>query len=79
MEHDHYIELHRIYVGVRTNCNIFLKKDWEIESISRFPQGSVTVYGMNLLSKGVNVTFPQFEGQLKIYLLSAPNQNLKSR
>eukprot|EP00105_Crassostrea_gigas_P019717 XP_011438298.1 PREDICTED: heparanase [Crassostrea gigas] len=48
-------------------------------SAEGFPQGSVTVYGMNLLSKGVNVTFPQFEGQLKIYLLSAPNQNLKSR
>lgn len=48
-------------------------------SAEGFPPGSVTVYGMNLLSKGINVTFPQFEGQLKIYLLTAPNQNLKSR
>lgn len=48
-------------------------------SADGFPPGSVTVYGMNLLSKGINVTFPQFEGRLKIYLLTAPKQNLKSR
>ncbi|XP_048746309.2 heparanase-like [Ostrea edulis] len=41
--------------------------------------GSVTLYGMNLRSVGVNVTFPQLDGQLKIYLLTAPNQDLKSR
>ncbi|XP_062605314.1 heparanase-like [Saccostrea cucullata] len=48
-------------------------------SSERFPLGSVTLYGMNLLSDGVNVTFPQLDGQLKIYLLTAPNQDLKSR
>nr|XP_022337561.1 heparanase-like [Crassostrea virginica] len=43
------------------------------------PAGSVTLYGMNLLPEGINVTFPQLEGELEIYLLSAPNGNLKSR
>ena len=45
----------------------------------RSPAGSVTLYGMNLLPEGINVTFPQLEGELEIYLLSAPNGNLKSR
>lgn len=48
-------------------------------SFSRYLPGSVTLYGMNLRSVGVNVTFPQLDGQLKIYLLTAPNQDLKSR
>lgn len=45
----------------------------------RSPAGSVTLYGMNLLPEGINVTFPQLEGELEIYLLSAPDGNLKSR
>lgn len=34
MEYDYYIELYRIYVGVRINCNIFKKK--RIEKLNLF-------------------------------------------